>query len=446
MSKSMPAQNALPAPVIIATRAWLFSMASRAVCNSAIMGTEIALRFSGRFSVMVARLPAISRRSVEYIFGNTSSVHKRGMRIFHADLIGHFEYLRQLRGIDARISARFSEGGKNIFRRDVADQIVSCKGAAAKPGQCAIKSPASRFVRCENLFFCMLRAAVQVYAQLDSRDMILHAAIQIADESRRRISHSIRERNCAHANILQPLQSIRHNFRPPRLIVRIPKRHRNINDQVAFRSCRFFPQLFNERARFIARHIGIGPPKISRNRIGISNCSHARSRESSLQSLFIHHDADNFWSFDTSGKGSSEFRHHRFGIRHLLHMLRRNKTHRINALESRKYKFFQILRLILCWDLFRQSLPSIPRALNYLDRFHTPLLSQTMQSTTEKQIPMRLNIQGTQAVFITMGTGSKWIPGGTLARVQNMRIAHKNRETIKVMGPRFLIRFAELRF
>src|SRR6267154_3313720 len=164
MSKSMPAQNALPLPVTMATRAWLFSIWSSAVCSSAIICVEMALRFSGRFSVMVARFFVISRRSVEYIFGNTSSIHKRGMRIFHADLVGHFEYLRQLRGIDARISAHFSEGGKNIFRRDVADQIVSRKGAAAKPGQCAIKSPASRFVGGKNFFFGVLWPAVQVYA------------------------------------------------------------------------------------------------------------------------------------------------------------------------------------------------------------------------------------------------------------------------------------------
>src|SRR6266851_5146232 len=67
MSKSMPAQNALPLPVTMATRAWLFSIASRAVCSSAIICVEMALRFSGRFSVMVARFPVISRRSVEYI-------------------------------------------------------------------------------------------------------------------------------------------------------------------------------------------------------------------------------------------------------------------------------------------------------------------------------------------------------------------------------------------
>jgi len=67
MSKSMPAQNALPAPVTITTREWLFSMVSSAVCNSAIICVLMALRLSGRFSVILAISPLNSRISVEYI-------------------------------------------------------------------------------------------------------------------------------------------------------------------------------------------------------------------------------------------------------------------------------------------------------------------------------------------------------------------------------------------
>src|SRR5207249_9923029 len=117
-------------------------------------------RFSGRFSVMVARLPLISRRSVEYILGNTSSICKWGMRILRANLVRHFEGLRQARRIDSGISARFSQRRKNIFRGDVPDKTVSCKGAAAKPGQRAVEPPASRFVGRKNFLFRIFGPAV----------------------------------------------------------------------------------------------------------------------------------------------------------------------------------------------------------------------------------------------------------------------------------------------
>src|SRR5258708_24182229 len=201
MSKSMPAQNALPLPVTMATRAWLFSIASSAVCNSAIIWVEMALRFSGRFSVMVARFPVISRRSVEYIFENTSSIHERSVRILRANVIRHFEYLRQSRGINARIGARLAQRCKNILRRDVPDQIVSRKWASAKSRQRPVEAPAPRFVGCENFLFRVLRPAVQMNSELDASDVILHTAVQIANQFRRSIAHSVRQRNRSYPNI-----------------------------------------------------------------------------------------------------------------------------------------------------------------------------------------------------------------------------------------------------
>src|SRR6266478_257203 len=53
-----------------------------------------------------------------------------------------------------------------------------------------------------------------------------------------------------------------------------------------------------------------------------------------------------------------------FAIRHLLHMLRRNKTHSINVLESGKDELAKILGLVIGWDEIRQPLPCITGALN----------------------------------------------------------------------------------
>src|SRR5271157_5176918 len=63
----MPAQKDLPAPVRIPTRTLLRSTASSAESKSEIIGGEMALRFSGRFSVMVAISPVMSSNSVEYM-------------------------------------------------------------------------------------------------------------------------------------------------------------------------------------------------------------------------------------------------------------------------------------------------------------------------------------------------------------------------------------------
>ena len=45
------------------------------------------------------------------------------------------------------------------------------------------------------------------------------------------------------------------------------------------------------------------------------------------------------------GKGSVEFRHHLFAVRHLLHMLRRNKADRVDVLESGEHKLSEDIRL-----------------------------------------------------------------------------------------------------
>src|SRR5260370_357576 len=107
ISNSIPAQNALPAPVTITTREWLFSIASSALCSSAIIWVLMALRLSGRFSVILAISPLNSRIRVEYM-AEASLIQKWRMRIFHADFVGHGQHLRQSRAVDAGINAVFA--------------------------------------------------------------------------------------------------------------------------------------------------------------------------------------------------------------------------------------------------------------------------------------------------------------------------------------------------
>ena len=62
----MPAQNALPEPVRIKTCAVERSISSSAAISSATNWKLTALRFSGRFSVMVATAPSYASWIVVY--------------------------------------------------------------------------------------------------------------------------------------------------------------------------------------------------------------------------------------------------------------------------------------------------------------------------------------------------------------------------------------------
>src|SRR5712692_1059368 len=86
ISKSIPAQNPLPAPVTITTREWLFSIAYSALCSSAIIWVLMALRLSGRFSVILAISPLNSSIRVEYMarsLANSKLAHAHISRESH---------------------------------------------------------------------------------------------------------------------------------------------------------------------------------------------------------------------------------------------------------------------------------------------------------------------------------------------------------------------------
>src|SRR5260370_32224773 len=68
----------------------------------------MALRLSGRFSVILAISPLNSRIRVEYM-AEASLIQKWRMRIFRADFVGHGQHLRQSRAVDAGINAGFAQ-------------------------------------------------------------------------------------------------------------------------------------------------------------------------------------------------------------------------------------------------------------------------------------------------------------------------------------------------
>src|SRR5450432_1363820 len=124
-------------------------MASRADCKSAIIAALMALRLSGRFSVMVAIASRYSRRSVEYMVEtllHSGSVYKRSVGVGRPNLIGHGKNFSQALGLDARIGAGFFQRRENLFGGDVADEIVAGERAAAQASERAVEAAAPGLV------------------------------------------------------------------------------------------------------------------------------------------------------------------------------------------------------------------------------------------------------------------------------------------------------------
>src|SRR5260370_15763742 len=92
------------------------------------------------------------------------------MGVASADFIGQLQDGRQRRGLDSRGSPRLGERGENGFCGDVANQVVTGKGATAKTGERAVKPPAAGFARRANFLRGALGAAVEMDSQTDPSD------------------------------------------------------------------------------------------------------------------------------------------------------------------------------------------------------------------------------------------------------------------------------------
>src|SRR6267142_903402 len=180
VSRSMPAQNTLPAPVRLATRVRSFSISSRADCRSHIILGEMALRFSGRLKVMVAVGPLCSRSRVEYI-ASPSLVHQRRVGIGRANLIRQFYDFFEMQASFFLAVAGEAKRGENVLGRDVTDEFISGERAAAEAGEGAVKPAAACIVGGENLIRGAHGCAVQVSTDFHARDVIAGAAKDFAD-------------------------------------------------------------------------------------------------------------------------------------------------------------------------------------------------------------------------------------------------------------------------
>src|SRR5438309_6846095 len=156
-SRSSPAQNALPAPVMISTCASDFSISSSTRSSSSTNSKLMALRLSGRLSVSVVT-PCCSETRIV-----SNDICLRGSK-----------FCRQLQQsrqgfLNRRLNTALRQHLQRNFRGNVSHQLVLGKRTSSQPAQRRVKSPAPGIVRRQNLFRRLLPAAVQVYADFDRR-------------------------------------------------------------------------------------------------------------------------------------------------------------------------------------------------------------------------------------------------------------------------------------
>src|SRR6516225_4503002 len=206
------------------TRVWVFSMVSSAACSSAIMWIEMAFRFSGLFKVMVESWPVVSNCRVSK-FMNEPLTRSGAVRILGPDLIGQFDDLGQFSSVDTGMHARPDKRAKHAFRRDVANKAVSREGAAAESRESGIEPPAAGLVGGQNLGPGIFGPRVEMHAQLNASDVILHSGVDLVNEFRRGGTNRICKRNGSNANVFEPLECVLDDFGSPRLGVRIAEGH-----------------------------------------------------------------------------------------------------------------------------------------------------------------------------------------------------------------------------
>src|SRR5215472_2623685 len=207
------------------TRVWVFSIASSAACSSAIMWIEIAFRFSGLFSVMVESWPVVSKCKVSKFMNERPLPGHCLVRILGPDFIGQFDHLGQFSSVDTGMHARLDKGAKHALRRDVANKVVSREGAAAQSRESGIEPPAAGLVGGQNLDPGIFGPRVEMHAQLNASDVILHSGVDVANEFRRGGTNRVCKRNGSNANVFEPLECVLDDFGSPGLGVRIAEGH-----------------------------------------------------------------------------------------------------------------------------------------------------------------------------------------------------------------------------
>ena len=91
---------------------------------------------------------------------------------------------------------------------------------------------------------------------------------------------------------------------------------------------------FDELARFVAGHVGIGAAKIGGDGVGVADGGDAGSGESALETFLIDDDADDFGRRGVGGQGGEKLRHDFFAVGHLLDVFGRDEADGVDVAEA----------------------------------------------------------------------------------------------------------------
>src|SRR5438270_8254220 len=186
-SRSSPAQNALPAPVMISTCASDFSISSSARSSSSTNSKLTALRFSGRLSVMSARPLSLASNNVlkfmllvlhpeakprePYVnpssFRRDPSLRSEDLVQSHSSNLTRTLHQSRQRFLDRWLNRALRQRFQQNFGRNISHQLVLGKRTSSQPAQRRVKSPAAGIVRRQNFFRCLFPPAVQVHAAFE---------------------------------------------------------------------------------------------------------------------------------------------------------------------------------------------------------------------------------------------------------------------------------------
>src|ERR1700756_1874777 len=112
-----------------------------------------------------------------------------------------------MRIIDAGFASGLFYRSENVFSRNVADKVVSGEGAAAESGKSAIEAATSGPIGGENFCFGVFRAAVEMSAEFDARDVFVGSLENVGDDFRSGVACGVGKRNSSDTNVFQPFES-----------------------------------------------------------------------------------------------------------------------------------------------------------------------------------------------------------------------------------------------
>src|ERR1700722_12950974 len=264
--------------------------------------------------------------------------------------------LRQLR-------TQLFQRSKQSFRGQIANQSVLREGTPTEAANSRIEAAATGLIGSANLGGSVLRAGVQMYADLQA---IMHAedtAHHAADERRRGKADGVRERDLQHTGVDQQIDGAHHFIDVPGFAVGVAEGHGDVGDQVEACLVGELANLLQLVDCLFGRLALVALQERRRDGVRKAERLHGGGFYRPFSPARVHHNANDFDIL----RRIEEFEYE-LGVSHLWHGLFADEADSINVLKARGDQIAQVLCLHLGVNDFGQPLPGIARALNDFDQ------------------------------------------------------------------------------